>query len=167
MTQNNQANENDLKFAVNMQTLHFVLLTIVTGGIYPILWIYKYTAIIENLTKSTIADKNYAIWLSVCVGLSGVFIGIGDDTAMVIGGLLSLGPWILNINWAFKARTAIQDYALSELKIDYKMNGFYTALVTLYYINYCINDLPEAKRRQMIINSYHQQQQSTPQQVQQ
>ena len=33
------------------------------------------------------------------------------------------------------------------------MNVLYTVLFDIFYINYCINDLPEEYRRQQVLNS--------------
>lgn len=142
----------DMKDAINTKTLNLVLLTIATGGIYPVLWIYKNCSIIESLTKNRIADNTFIIWLAVCVGLGGALVGTGEEAGDTIAGLLIIGSWVLYIVWAFKAKSALEEYALSTHKIDLRMNGLYTFLFTIYYINYCINDLPEAKRKQEVIN---------------
>ena len=31
------------------------------------------------------------------------------------------------------------------------MNGFYTFFLNIFYVNYCINDLPEEQRKQLIL----------------
>lgn len=142
----------ELKDTINTKTVNLVLLTIATGGIYPILWMYKNSPILEVVTKRKVADGTFIIWLAVCVGLSGVLAGIGDEAAEVIAGLLTIGGWILYVVWAFKAKAALQEYALNEHKIDLRMNAFYTFVFSVYYINYCINDLPEAKRKQEVLS---------------
>ncbi|MDC8803463.1 DUF4234 domain-containing protein [Halomonas pacifica] len=142
---------NELKDSLNTKTLHLVLLTIATGGIYPLLWIYKNTSTIERITKNHIASSSFIIWIAVCVGLGGALAGSGDVSIDMIAGLLTIASWVLYIIWAFKARKAVQEYALHEHKVDLKTNAFYTILFTLYYVNYCINDLPEAKRKQNIL----------------
>ena len=65
---------------------------------------------------------------------------------------LTIASWVLYIVWSFKAKAALQEYALNEHKIDLRMNAFYTFIFTIYYINYCVNDLPEAKRKQEILS---------------
>jgi multisubunit Na+/H+ antiporter MnhB subunit len=69
----------------------------------------------------------------------------------VISQLLSLASSILFIVWAFKAKSALQEYALNTHKIDFRMKVFYTLIFNVYYINYCFNDLPESKRKQDIL----------------
>ncbi|MCH1924240.1 DUF4234 domain-containing protein [Shewanella sp. C32] len=139
---------------MNTKTLNLVLLTIATAGIYTLLYLYKNCASIEKITNSKIADNVFIIWLAVCVGLSGVFSASGEPTADVIAGVLTIAASVLYIVWAFKAKRALQEYALNEHRIDLIMNPFYTFIFTLYYINYCINDLPEAKRKQEILTGH-------------
>jgi hypothetical protein len=75
---------------------------------------------------------------------------IQDETMIVIGLLISLPGNVLYVVWAFKAKQALQEYCLDEFKIDLKVNLFYTVLMNVFCINYCINDLPEAQRKNQI-----------------
>ena len=143
----------ELKDTIDTKTVNLVLLTIATGGIYPILWMYKNCSVLESITKNKISDNVFIIWLAVCVGLGGALTSTGEEVLDIIAGLLTIGSWVLYIVWSFKAKAALQDYALNEHKIDLRMNAFYTFLFTIYYINYCVNDLPEAKRKQEILSS--------------
>ncbi|ELM6650685.1 DUF4234 domain-containing protein [Vibrio vulnificus] len=144
----------ELKDVVDTKTLNLVLLTVATGGIYPILWMYKNCSILESVTKKKITDSVFIIWVAVCVGLGSSLAGTGDEVLEIIAGLFSIGSWVLYIVWAFRAKAALQEYALNEHKIDLRMNAFYTFLFTVYYINYCINDLPEAKRKQDVLSGH-------------
>lgn len=143
---------NDLPNAVSTKTLNLFLLTLATLGIYPIIWMYLNTPKLEKITGKAIASGTFLIWLAVCAGWGGLLSTFGEEWADILSGLLSIASAVLYIVWAFKARTALQDYALHEHKVDLKMNVFYTFLFTLYYINYCVNALPEAQRKQQILN---------------
>lgn len=68
-----------------------------------------------------------------------------------LSGILIVAANALYIVWAFKAKNALSEYALSEHKIDLRMNAFYTFFLNVFYINYCINDLPEEQRKQQIL----------------
>lgn len=143
----------ELKEKIDTKTLNFVLLTMVTVGIYPILWLAKNQEMIENLFKSEQSNKNYILWLAICVGLSGS-LGATEMPALAIAsGLLSLASWVLYIMWSLKIKKAILDYTLNECKINYNMNAFYTVLFTTYYINYCITELNETMEKEKILNS--------------
>ena len=141
----------ELKDKINTKTVNLVLLTFVTAGIYPILWLYTNYSVIDAITKKRTADNTFIIWIAVCVGLGGALAGSGEDVLDIISLLLTIASSVLYIVWAFKAKSALQEYALTEHKIDLRMNGFYTFLFNVYYINYCINDLPEALRKQQIL----------------
>ena len=142
----------ELKDTINTKTLNLVLLTIVTGGIYPILWIYRHCANIEQITKSKIAGETFFIWLAVLFGLGGALKEICDGGAVSIGHLLAGTSSVLFIVWAFKARSALEKYALTH-KILLKMETFHTILFNVFYINYCINKLPEIQWKQQTANS--------------
>lgn len=144
----------ELKEKIDTKTLNFVLLTMVTAGIYPILWLAKNQEIIENLFKSEKSNKNYILWIAICVGLGGNFqSGTVDMILIAIGGLLGLASWVLYFMWALKVKKAILDYTLNECKINYNMNIFYTVLFSIYYINYCITELNETMEKEKVLNS--------------
>ncbi|SFD57112.1 DUF4234 domain-containing protein [Pseudoalteromonas denitrificans] len=145
------SNINELKDQINTKTMNFVLLTIATAGIYPILWLYNNYQIIDKVSGIRTADNNYIIWIAVCIGLGGAFSGTGDQVMDSIGGLLTIAASVLYIIWAFKAKKALQEYVLNTYKIDLKMNGIYTFFFNVYYINYCINDLSEVQRKNDVL----------------
>ncbi|MFT6925126.1 MAG: hypothetical protein ACJAZP_000706 [Psychromonas sp.] len=141
----------ELKDTINTKTLNFILLTIATAGIYPIIWIFLNTQKLEKVTSKKIADNTFLTWIAICIGLGGTLSNLGDEMFDVIAGLVSIASWVLYIVWSFRAKSALQEYALTEHKIDLRMNTFYAFFLTVYYINYCINDLPEAQRKQQIL----------------
>lgn len=137
----------ELKDRIGNKTLNIVLLSIATAGIYPLLWLWRNVRVINEVTGHNTASDVFLIWMAVCAGLSGVFAGSEDLFSLLISLGLTIGLCVLYIVWAFAAKRALQDFALKH-GVDLRMNGFYTFLFTAYYINYCINDLPEVKRRQ-------------------
>lgn len=145
------SNISELKERVNTKTLNLVLLSIATLGLYPLLWLWQNVPVIDQVTKRKTADRTYLIWLAVCIAWGGALSNSGDTTIDTIGGLFSIAVLVLYVVWAFRARAALQNYALTEHKLDLKMNAFYTFFLQTFYINYCINDLPEAKRKQQIL----------------
>ncbi|MDU3304253.1 MAG: hypothetical protein E7E83_22950, partial [Enterobacter ludwigii] len=66
--------------------------------------------------------------------------------------LLSLACGVMYIVWAFKARAALRHYALNTFRFDLKMNAGYTVLFNVFYITYCINDMPQALAKHRIIH---------------
>ena len=151
------ANITDLKDALATKTLTLVLLTILSTGIYPTMWMYLNTEKIEKITGKAIANQKYIINIACCMGLSSIIASLarlrGAETLPTICVLLSLTCTALVTVWAFKAKSAIEDYALTQHKIDLKMNVFYTFLFNLAYINYCANNLPELQRKKQILTN--------------
>lgn len=145
---------NTLKERLSTKTSNLVLLAIATGGIYLIMWLYRNYQIFNEVTKSKTADDVYIIWIAVCVGLGGVVKGFqGNNSTLIMASfLLAMAGNVLWIVWAFRARKALQEYCLQEYKIDLTMNRFYTFLFSVFYINYCVNDLEEVERKHKILH---------------
>jgi len=149
-------------------TLHFALLSVVTFGIWPLLWLYKKQDIISETTGMPGYGNPFIIWLAVCFGIGRQLAAMASpdlvgydptsDALLGLSTLLSLACAVMYIVWAFKARAALRHYALNTFHFDLKMNAFYTALLNVFYITYCINDMPQALAKHRII---HQQTQTT------
>jgi len=127
---------------INIKTSKLVLLSIVTGGIYPILWLFKNYRYFDEVTEVKTANSDYIIWLAVCTGLVHV---------SYIGVLFSLASGILYLVWAYRAKSALENYA-AKCRVDLKMNGIYVFLFNIFYINYCINKLPELEKKYKNLN---------------
>ncbi|HGM5582787.1 TPA: hypothetical protein ACKP22_004510 [Pseudomonas putida] len=128
---------------VNRKTLHLVLLSIATGGLYMLIWLYKTNLNIQEATGKPVSSETYLIWICVCMGLSGLFAGDEYAFFIVLSALLGCANVVLYIVWAFNARTLLVSYAHSHQQTHFSMNPFYTFIFSLYYINYCINELGE------------------------
>jgi len=144
---------NTLRDRISSKTWNLVLLTAATGGIYPLMWLYRNNKVINEVTETQIVSDIYLIWIAVCVGLNGALVRTEDDSLIILAGLLGIASATLYVVWAFKAKKALEEYCLNQYKIDIRMNGLYTFLFTIYYINYCINDLEEVERKHKILNS--------------
>lgn len=153
---------NTLSQRLNTRTLHFVLLSMATCGVWPLLWLYKKQEIISDTTGYPLYGNLFTIWLTVCFGLSrqlGVMAAPDPygydstgDILLAISGLLSVASGVMYVVWAFKARTALRHYALNTFRFDLKMNAFYTVLFNVFYITYCINDMQQALAKHQIIH---------------
>ncbi|KLP44166.1 DUF4234 domain-containing protein [Enterobacter ludwigii] len=153
-------------------TLHFVLLSIVTCGIWPLLWLYKKQEIISETTGYPLYGNLFIIWLAVSFGLGRQFgvmaspdlagYDTGSDTLLGLSAVLSFACGVMYIVWAFKARAALRHYALNTFRFDLKMNAFYTVAFNVFYITYCINDMPQALAKHRIIHQHIQTTSDTP-----
>lgn len=155
---------NDLSTRLNSKTLNFVLLSVVTCGIYPLLWLYRKQGIISETTGVSFTSDLYVLWMTICFGISRQFAMMGTtdpemygydtvaDMFAMLSGVLSIACAVMYIIWAFKARAALRQYALNTFRFDLKMNAFYTVIFSVYYINYCINDMQQALAKHQIIH---------------
>ena len=155
-----------LKNALKTNTLSFVLLSLVSGGIYTLMWLYKNQGIMTKTINNTFSQGTFIIWIAVCFGLSNqlsniVSISVDEygsgyrdspDSVAILVLLLSLAANVLLIVWAFKAKIALQHYVLTTFKFELKMNVFYTVIFNVFYITYCINVMPEALQKHKIIH---------------
>lgn len=152
-------NVNILKDSINTKVINFVLLTVATGGIYPMMWLYLNQQKMTEELKNSFVAKDFPLWLAVVTGFGWLLVDISyaiSDTETVldhIATLLSVASAVMLIVWAFKAKTALQAYALNEFKFELKMNPFYTFIFNIYYVVYCINYMEsELQKHQIIFN---------------
>lgn len=136
-----------LKEKNNLKTLHLFLLGLITSSLYFIVWMYKTNAFLEEITKIKTMSSRYFICYLALMGLGGLFVNSANPYVVSLGGMMLLTSTILGIVWAFRARNALRAYTLTEHNFELRMKGVYTLLFTIYYVNYCINDLPNAKQK--------------------
>lgn len=153
---------NLLKNSLDTKVLNFVILTVVTGGIYPLMWLFLNQRKLTEAMKDNFVDSNYPLWIAVATGL-GWFLSdfsyeISDEDTILdyIAALLSFASVVMYIVWGFKAKAAIQTYALKKFKFELKMNMFYTFIFNIYYIVYCINSMGTEHQKHKIIFSQQQ-----------
>lgn len=87
-----------------------------------------------------------------CAGWAGVLASVRDRDINAFGSGLSLGLAVLYIVWAFKAKKVIEEYAINQHRVDPKINSAYTLFLNIFYICYCINDLPNEQRKQQTLS---------------
>ncbi|HFT7230079.1 TPA: DUF4234 domain-containing protein [Klebsiella pneumoniae] len=165
---------NTLSQRLNTRTLHFVLLSMATFGVWPLLWLYKKQEIISETTGYPIYGNLFIIWLAACFGVGRQMAAMASpdlagydptsDALLGLSAVLSLACAIMYIVWAFKARTALRHYALTTFHFDLKMNTFYTVVFNVFYITWCINDMPQALAKHRIIHQQIQTTSDTPSQ---
>ncbi|CNJ28728.1 MULTISPECIES: DUF4234 domain-containing protein [Pectobacterium] len=150
---------NLLKNKIDTKVTKFVLLSVVTGGIYPMMWLFLNQSKLTEEMKNEFVAKDYPLWLAIVTGFGWLLIDVSyavSDTETIldhIATLLSVASAVMLIVWAFKAKSALQAYALNEFKFELKMNPFYTFIFSIYYIVYCINDMESELQKHNIIHS--------------
>lgn len=157
-----------LKDKIKISTMHMALLTMATGGVYPILWLYRNQNIIMEETQNRFSSDTLVIWFAVCFGFvcnvkslihptineytyEYTYSGVAAAASLLVLGF-GLAICVLYVVWSFKAKSALQQYALTQFRFELRMNAFYTMFFNVYYINYCINSMPEALAKHLIIH---------------
>lgn len=150
---------NLLKNKIDTKVTKFVLLSVVTGGIYPMMWLFLNQSKLTEEMKNEFVAKDYPLWLAIVTGFGWLLIDVSyavSDTETIldhIATLLSVASAVMLIVWVFKAKSALRAYALNEFKFELKMNPFYTFIFSIYYIVYCINDMESELQKHNIIHS--------------
>ncbi|MDO6613664.1 hypothetical protein Q4601_18950 [Shewanella sp. 1_MG-2023] len=140
-------NIKELPEKINTKTSRLFWLTVFTGGIYPIIWLFAKYPKMDEITSIRTADDSFIIAIAVCFGFGGVLSHSDFGLMSAIGSLLLFGAFFLYVFWSFRARAALQDYAHVNFGIDLKMNKILTVVFNIFYINYCINQLPEEQQK--------------------
>ncbi|WP_305845464.1 DUF4234 domain-containing protein [Photobacterium leiognathi] len=137
-------NIKDLKNVTNIGTFKLLVLSLITGGIYLLMWLYRnHTKLNEILGEKIVSDK-FIIGLGVALYLCGIATDTENPVTLIISIIAVICYCVMYIMWAFKMRKALQHYAVTQYHFKLKMNAFYTFIFTIYYINYCINDFETA-----------------------
>ena len=150
---------NSLKNSLDTKVLNFVLLTAVTGGIYPLMWLFLYQRKLTEAMKDNFVDSNYPLWIAIATGLgwflSDISYEISNEETILDHNatLLSFASVVMYIVWGFKAKASLQDFVLKEFKFELEMNVFYTFLFNVYYIVYCVNSMESEYQKHRIIFS--------------
>lgn len=142
----------DLHEQVNMTTGKLVLLTVLTMGIYPVLWVAKTNDQIKKVSNTEVVSESYPIWMAGCAGWAAVFASAHNNDANMFGLLFNLALAVLYVIWAFKAKAVIENYVVSTFRVDPGLNNAYAIIFNIFYICYCINDLPEAQKKQQLLS---------------
>ena len=140
-------NIKELPEKINTKTSRLFWLTVFTGGIYPILWLFAKYPKMDEITSIRTADDSFIISIAVCFGFGGFLSHSEFGLFSAAGTFLLFGAFFLYVFWSFKARSALQDYAHVNFGIDLKMNKIFTVVFNVFYINYCINQLPEEQQK--------------------
>lgn len=144
----------ELKEQINTKTSLLVFLSIASMGVYPIMWLYHNLRKFDSITKTKTVDDNYFTSMAICLGISYYMQTlVNQEFFIFMGFFLGFIVGVLYIVLAFKMKKNLENYCLNEYKIDLNMNGFYTFLFTILYINYIINEMPDIEKKQQILSS--------------
>ncbi|ABK06951.1 MULTISPECIES: hypothetical protein [Burkholderia cepacia complex] len=130
----------------------FVIVGIFGLGIWPVM----YLSMREKRINEALGAELIPHWVSVTqVALLGTtlflkFFGgwIDSDDIVGLSVLTSLAMGVMWIVFAFRAKATLERVVVHQWQITgYRLNPVWTFFFSLFYIVYCLNDLPEAVRR--------------------
>lgn len=150
---------NALKNCIDTKVMNLVLLSIFTGGVYPMMWFYLNQRKITSELGNDFVNKEFPVWLAIVTGFGWLlsdfafYLSEAENVFDAMSYILVIASLGMNIYWAFKAKAALQAYTLKEFRFELKMNSFYTLIFCEYYIVYCINNMEAELQKHNIIHS--------------
>lgn len=154
-----------LKTINNQGTWRFFFLSIVTMGIYPLMWAWKNTDLFNKEMNSQV-KSNILLAITILYTVAVIFeafsweslspLGYDTEESLAfefISNLIYLAAAICWIIWAIQMKKALEFYAATEFGLNLKLNMFWTILFQYLYINYCINDLENHLVKQQVLDA--------------
>jgi len=135
-----------------------VLLSIVTCGIFSVVWIMVEAFWVKKVQPASKAVTYFGIViglyvlylvLSISGTVSAARTGHTDSSLQGIQGIISLGILIIWIVGAFNMRDAIEEHFNSAEPIGLSLSGVMTFFFNVWYFQYHFTKINEMKRRQM------------------
>jgi uncharacterized protein DUF4339/uncharacterized protein DUF4234 len=135
-----------------------LLLSIVTCGIFSVVWIMVEALWVKKVQPASKAVTYFGIvigmWLlsfvlSISGGISAARTGHGDSSLQGIQGIITLGYCIVWIVGAFNMRDSIEEHFNSAEPIGLSLSGVMTFFFNVWYFQYHFTKINEMKRRQM------------------
>lgn len=152
-----------LKEINNQGTWYFLFLSVITMGVYPLMWAWKNTDLFNKEMNAQI-KPNIFLAIAILYFIASIFevfswaslSPFGQDTAVslvfdLISSLIYLTATICWSIWALQMKKALEFYAITEFGLNLKLNVFWAFLFQHLYINYCINDLENHLVKQQIL----------------
>jgi len=135
-----------------------VLLSIVTCGIFSVVWIMVEALWVKKVQPASKAVTYFGIVigmyvlsfvLSISGAVSAARTGHTDNSLQGIQGIISLGIAIVWIVGAFNMRDSIEEHFNSVEPIGLSLSGVMTFFFSVWYFQYHFTKINEMKRRQM------------------
>lgn len=130
----------------------FVVVGLIGFGIWPVM----YVALREKRINEALCAELIPHWISVtqitllCTTLGLKFLGsaMGSDDITGLSVFTGLATGLIWVVFAFKAKRVLEDVAVFQWKLpNYRLNSAWTLFFSLFYIVYCLNDLPKVVER--------------------
>jgi hypothetical protein len=134
-----------------------LLLSIVTCGIFSVIWIMVQAVWVKKVQPASKAVTFFGIviglWalsfvLSISGAVSAARTGHEDSSLRGIQAIITIAMWIVWIVGAFKMRDSIEEHFNSAEPIGLSLSGVMTFFFSVWYFQYHFTKINEMKRRQ-------------------
>src|SRR5262245_12461165 len=134
-----------------------LLLSIVTCGIFSVVWIMVEALWVKKVQPASKAVTYFGIvigmWLlsfvlSISGAVSSARVGHSDSALQGIQGIITLGYFIVWIMGSFHIRDSIEEHFNSAEPIGLSLSGVMTFFFNVWYFQYHFTKINEMKRRQ-------------------
>ena len=135
-----------------------VLLSIVTCGIFSVVWIMVEAVWVKKVQPASKGVTFFGIviglWLlsfvlSISGAVSSARVGHPDGSLQAIQAIITIGYCIVWIVGAFNMRDSIEEHFNSAEPIGLSLSGVMTFFFNVWYFQYHFTKINEMKRRQM------------------
>ncbi|MEA3512786.1 MAG: hypothetical protein U9R37_04205 [Campylobacterota bacterium] len=75
---------------IGMKTWHLLALGMVSFGIYYIIWLLDRYKVFNEIANTEIISRNFIVYISILMGISGLLSSLGDDTIALFASLVDL-----------------------------------------------------------------------------
>ena len=141
------ASKSTLRAFSQRSTLFVVLVSIVTLGIYSIVWAVSRTKMLNTESTSNPLPISQLILGWVLIIASNVPVALAGDQPNLLLGLLamglSIGGMVFMLMWVFGFRKRLHTLVGISHGDPRWANGFLLFLLNVYYLNYKINQIKE------------------------
>lgn len=164
-----------IKEIAGQTTGMFVLFTILTGGFFPLMWLWKSMDSLNNELGEEVVKKSFVLTIAILLGLSfaatnialqNIFeatnynIGskISDSYSLsMIALILQIAACICEIVLAFQIKKSFEAYVMKNYRFVVNLNGFWTFLFNIFYIIYRMNSLEGDIMKAKMISDFQKQ----------
>lgn len=133
----------DMKNKLGEKTASMLLLTIVTGLFYYVIWFLERYKTFNKMAKEEIITRNCVLGMAILLGIHYLAIIMTN-----YGGPFVLLFLVVIIAFSFRIATALEQYYESELNQTLKFNRALLIVFNVFYINYFFMGLEKVEPRQ-------------------
>jgi len=136
-----------LKKENNLKTFQFLLLSLLTLGLYDYVWIHRMNKLIKQIIGMKVVPNYYFIILLSVTAWGGFFYNSFDINSIfyILGTILMIISFMMSVVWANKVKNILIYHCLGQYNINIKTNSFYIIIFNVLYINYIINSQGKIK----------------------